>query len=292
MTENRSRRISTFGSRITSLISVALVLVLLGLAGMMFIAGRNLTDNVRRNLGFTIKMERECSADHINALRRALLADAAVGQLEFSSADDILAQESRLLGEDIAALLDGGNPYAAEFEVKVNPLYARTDSLNVISARYASSPGVSEIVTESAVIEGVDSTLRRVSAVVAVVALVLLIVSVVLINNTISLSIYGRRFVIHTMKLVGATGAFIRRPFLIAGLVNGLIAGLLAAGVLIGVRFWAVSFDAGLVEALPWMGVGAIAAAVVLLGMFICVTTAAFATNRYLRASYDEMFLK
>lgn len=292
MTEKRSRRISTFGSRITSLISVALVLVLLGLAGLMFVAGRNLTDNVRRNLGFTVKMERECTPDDTNALKRALMADAAVERLTFSSAEDILAQESELLGEDIAALLDGGNPYAAEFDVRVKPLYARTDSMAVLTARYASRPGVSEIVTESAVIEGVDSTLRRVSAVTAVVALVLLVVSVVLINNTISLSIYGRRFVIHTMKLVGATGAFIRRPFLRAGLVNGLIAGVLAAGALVGARFWAVSADAGLADALPWTAVAVIGAGVVLLGMFICVTTAAFATNRYLKASYDEMFLK
>ena len=97
MTEKRSRRISTFGSRITSLISVALVLVLLGLAGLMFVAGRNLTDNVRRNLGFTVKMERECTPDDTNALKRALMADAAVERLTFSSAEDILAQESELL---------------------------------------------------------------------------------------------------------------------------------------------------------------------------------------------------
>lgn len=291
MRDKKTRRISTLGSRITSLISVALVLVLLGLAVLLGVAGKNLTDDLRRNLGFYIKMERECPESQINILKQSLLASAAVNTVTFSSAEDILAQETEYLGEDVGAQLDA-NPYSAEFEVKVNPAYAVPDSIAALVQRYQAAQGVHEIITESAVIEGVDSTLRRIGAVLLVVAAIMLVVSTALINNTISLSIYARRFVIHTMKLVGATGGFIRRPFILAGLGSGLTAGLIATGFLAGCRIYAGTCDPMIDSALPWKWVAAVGVAVTLLGAIICVLTAFFATNRYLRASYDEMFLK
>ena len=149
-----------------------------------------------------------------------------------------------------------------------------------------------EVVTESAVIEGVDSMLKRVGAVLLIVAAILLAVSVALINNTISLSIYARRFVIHTMKLVGATGGFIRRPFVMSGMVSGLIAGLAASAFLCGIRFYVERLDTAIARTLPWEWVALVCVLLTLLGMSICVITAAVATNRYIRASYDEMFLK
>lgn len=291
MADKRSRRISTFGSRITSLVSVALVLVLLGVAALMGVAGKNLTDDVRRNLGFVIKMERDVPEASVNQLKQALLASDAVEVLTYNSADDILAQESEYLGEDVSSLLDA-NPYASEFDIKVRPAYASPDSIAALVDMYDSYQGVSEVVTESAVIEGVDSTLRRVGAILLAVAIVLLAVSIALINNTISLSIYARRFVIHTMKLVGATGGFIRRPFLLAGMVNGLFAGMAATLLLVGARFYISSLDPLLEAALPWACVAVVCAALVVIGTLICVLTAAFATNRYIRSSYDEMFLK
>lgn len=291
MADKKSRRISTLGSRLTSLVSVALVLILLGLAVLMGVAGKSLTDDLRRSLGFVIKMERDCPAEYINTLKQELTDMPAVGVFTFLSADDIMEEESMYLGEDIAALVDA-NPYSPEFDIKVKPDYSSPDSIAAIGARLEQYSGVSEVVTESAVIEGVDSTLRRLSAVLLCVAAVLAVVSVTLINNTISLSIYSRRFVIHTMKLVGATAAFIRRPFLLAGAMNGLFAGLAASAVLIGLRCYVSSLDRMLGQALGWGVVVLVCVAVTLLGIAICVLTALFATNRYLKASYDEMFLK
>lgn len=291
MTDRKSRRISTFSSRITSLVSVALVLVLLGIAALMGIAGKNLTDNLRRDLGFFVKMERECPEAQINIMKQSLLSSPAINTVTYSSAEDILSQESEYIGEEIGAMLDV-NPYSPEFEVKVNPAYASPDSIRMLTERYENAAGVQEIITESAVIEGVDSTLRRISTILLIVAAILLAVSVALINNTVSLSIYGRRFVIHTMKLVGATGAFIRRPFILAGLTNGLTAGALASAFLIGTRIYAGTLDPLIGQALPWLYVAAICVALVAAGAAICILTARFATNRYIKASYDEMFLK
>lgn len=291
MADRKSRRISTLGSRLSSLASVALVLILIGVAALTGIAGRNLTDEVRRHLGFTVKMERDCPSRDIDRLKKALLESGAVDVLTFNSADDILAAESAYLGEDIISIIDE-NPYSAELDVRVRPAYSTPDSIAALVERYGRAQGVAEVITESAVIEGVDATLKRVGLVLVAVAAVLLAVSVALIHNTISLSIYARRFVIHTMKLVGATGAFIRRPFIRAAIAGGACAGLVASAVLCGMRVYASTLDPLLDAALPWLAVGLTCAALVLLGALICGLTATFATNRYLRSSYDSMFLK
>lgn len=291
MADSKFRRISTLGSRFTSLVSVALVLVLLGLAAMLAVAGANLTDSLRRNLGFVIKMERGCPESAINTVKQALLANKAIERISFESADQIMQHESEYLGEDLTALLDA-NPYAAEFDIKVRPRYSAPDSIAALSDFFGDLPSVDEIVTESAVIEGIDTTLRRSSLILLGLAGVLLAVSLTLINNAVSLSIYSRRFVIHTMKLVGATRSFIRRPFLRASTVNGIIAGGVASCLICALRFYAGSLDPAIDTALGWPQTATICIILVALGAAICLLTALFATNRYLRASYDEMFLK
>ncbi len=291
MANRRSRRISTLGSRLSSLASVALVLVLLGVAALCGVAGRNLNEEVRRNLGFTIKMERDCASRDIDLLKKSLLDSGVVELLTFSSAEDILKEESEYLGEDISATIDE-NPYSAELDVRVRSSYSSPDSIALLAERYKNARGVEEIITESSVIEGVDSTLRRVGLILVLLAAVLMFISVALIHNTISLSIYARRFVIHTMKLVGATGAFIRRPFIQSAAFGGCISGVVAAGFLALLRAYGSSLDPLFGEALPWSSVIAVGILLAITGGLICLITAVIATNRYLRASYDQMFLK
>ncbi len=291
MSKRRSKRISTLGARLTSMVSVALVLVLLGLAAMIGLAGATIQDEVKRNIGFVAVMDKECTAEQLNAMKTCLLSQPAVKSFAFSSAEDILASESEYMGQDIAAIADG-NPYSSEFDVKVRPAYASADSIASFAAFIADMPGVQEVNSESTVIEGIDTTVRRVTMVLSVMALVLLVVAVALIGNTVSLSVYGRRFIIHTMKLVGATPGFIRRPFVVAGLRDGFIAGLLASAVIVAFRYYAPRVDPIAHELVSWQLVAIVCAAMVLAGAIISSLTALVAANRYLRASYDEMFLK
>ncbi len=216
MAKKRSQHISILGSRITSVVSVALVLVLLGVAALMTSAARKATDNVRRNMGFTIKMERGMGADEINNMKKRLAKAAYVESFVYASPDEILAQESEIIGEDIMALVDE-NPYGAEFDVKVRPQWAHSDSIASIALSVGSAKGVEDVLTDTGVIDSVNRNISRLTWIMLAVAAALLAISFVLINNTVSLAVYSRRFVIHTMRLVGATGAFIRRPFLKAG---------------------------------------------------------------------------
>ncbi len=291
MSKSRSKRISTLGSRLTSIVSVSLVLVLLGLAAMIAIAGTRLQDEVRRNLGFVVIMEKECSYEQTNAVKTCLLSQPGIENFAFSSADDILAHESEYMGQDIAEI-SGGNPYSSEFDVKLRPAYAYTDSVAALSAIIADMPGVSEVTGESAVIEGVDAMMRRSTIMLGILALLLLVVAIALIGNTVSLSVYGRRFIIHTMKLVGATPGFIRRPFIVAGLRDGAIAGIVATGICVGLWYYATHLDAMAGELILWQDLAITGTAMVILGAALTSLTALIASNRYLKASYNEMFLK
>ena len=153
-------------------------------------------------------------------------------------------------------------------------------------------PGVAEVNSETAVIEGVDAMVERTTIVLSGLALLLLIVSIALIGNTVSLSIYGRRFIIHTMKLVGATPGFIRRPFVLAGMRDGFLAGVGASTVILALRYYVPQLEPMCAELLSWESTAAICAGMVIIGSAITALTALVASNRYLRASYDEMFLK
>lgn len=289
MSNKRKPEISTLGSQVTSVISVALVLLILGILGMGMQASSFFSDNVRSNLGMVVKLSPSASEADIARVKDTVSVTAGVASYAFSSPESILAEESRLMGEDLADLLDE-NPFGAEFDVKVKPAYANGDSIGMMAAALSLDFAVDEVVSQTEVADNVNNVLNRLSVVLIAIGLAMLIISFVLINNTVSLAVYSRRFVIHTMKLVGATGAFIRRPFVLAGVATGLAAAMVAIALLSLLRVYAASFDPVVDECLGWNVMGWIFAAIVLAGIAICAVAATVATNRYLRIHYDDMF--
>ena len=286
-----SRRISTLGSRFTSMISVCLVLLLLGIGAMAGLIGNGIAGEVRRNVGFVVKLERDCSDDNIRAIATALESHPAVASAEFLSADSILAEESKFLGESLSDDVDE-NPFFPEFNVNLEAGATAPDSVAAITAYFESIEGVGEIVSENAVIEGVDKALRRTGTFALIGAAALLMVAIALINNTVSLSIYSRRNTIHTMKLVGATRGFIRAPFVRSAALNGLVAGVIASGLLASLRIYAATFDPIVGASLPWVEMAILFLGLLAIGTALCALTAAFAINRHLNSSYEDLFLK
>lgn len=291
MKRKKTARISTFGSRITSIISVALVLTIVGILAMTLDASSRVGQDIRSNIGFVVKVNRDATDVDVNRLDKQLRAAAYVSECVYTSADSILAQESRLIGERIDSLLDE-NPFGAEFDVKVREQWANSDSINMIAGRLEFNPVVDEVVCQTSVVDDINSALGRFTLILAAIAVALLAISFVLINNTVSLAVYSRRFIIHTMKLVGATGAFIRRPFLLAGLATGAVSSVIAIGMLAGARAYLGTLDVVFDQVLPWAGMWWVALLLAVAGPLICLAASAVATNRYLRADYDDMFMK
>ena len=290
MNDRRRRRLfSTAGAKITSTVSVALVLFVLGLLAVAALVTRKVADTVRESVGFDIVMTDSASAADIEALRSDVSGKPFALKVVTHGAEESAARWREETGEDVTDVL-GLNPFSAELEVKVHAQWASADSLKRIVAYYEGRSGVDAVSVHTDMIDAVNANIMTVFKVLGAIAIALLIISFVLINNTIRLSIYSRRFTIHTMKLVGSTGAFIRRPFLIGGVWQGLAAGIVATLMLWGLISGAVSVETQLdgyvttVEILL-AGVGMIAA-----GILICLLASIMSTNRYLRLSYDEMF--
>ena len=243
MAHNKAtRRISTLGSRFTSMISVCLVLLLLGIGAMAGLLGKGVAGEVRRNVGFVVKLERECPDDVCEKLEKQLRNCPAIASVDFLNADSILAQEKEYLGENLLTDLDE-NPFSPEFNVNLHPGATSPDSVAALTSYFESLDGVEEVVSENAVIAGVDNALRRIGTFSLIGAIALLFVAIALINNTVSLSIYSRRHTIHTMKLVGATRGFIRAPFIRSAAINGFAAGIAASALLAAIRIYAATFD-------------------------------------------------
>lgn len=286
----KTKKISTFGSRATSVVSVALVLVLLGLMAMGGLMARALSQQVRQNLGFVIKMDLEATPAQVDALSARLADDAGIESATWLSPADILAQERALMGDSLASELDF-NPFQGEFEIRFKPSHANVDSMAGKTEILAALPGVDEVVTQAAVARGVERTFGRIGRILGIAAAILLFISIALINNTVSLSIYSRRFLVHTMRLVGATSPFIRAPFVRAGVVNGLCAGVMASAVLLFVRAYGAGFDPLIESALSWRTMVLLCVALWAVGALLCAATAWVSVTRFLRSSYDDLFL-
>ncbi len=291
MGKKKHSLLSTLASRVTAMISVAMVLTVLGILALTAVAAHGLTGTLRSEMGFVAVMAEDATAQQINAIKKMFSSDSRVASVSYSSPEQVLARWQQIMGDgDDPVELLGANPFCPEIEVRVKPQYASAQNITALTSRLTSQPGIADIRVQADVIENVNSTITRAGWIMGAIALALLIVSVVLINNTIRLSIYSRRFIINTMKLVGATGGFIRRPFVSASIVNGLLSGIIAITLLSALCGYAFTVEPGLSALISWQWYAAVAAAIIAAGMLICGFSALVATNRYLRIGYDQMF--
>lgn len=279
----------SFGKHLTSTVSVGMVLLILGIVGCAAFAAGNITRHIRENLGFNMVMKMDADLTRINDMKKRLTASDFVASYDYMSPEEILEQENAYLGSDVEELL-GTNPYQPEFNVKVKAQYASVDSLDKIIVPLRNIDSVEEITVHTEMVESVNSNIGTLSLVLIALAGALLVISFVLINNTVRLTIYSARFLLHTMQLVGATNAFIRRPIIIGNILNGILAAVVAILLLCLLRVYAVSIDPDLALALPWSDLIYVFLGVVAGGIIICGTASWIATNKYLRQSYDDMF--
>lgn len=285
----RQSGISTYTKQITSTVSVALVLLILGIIAALSIATHSITGEIREKVGFTVVMREDISPAAIDRFKQLFTSATYVGSYTYTSADDNLRRWEEENGEDVMNIL-GVNPFSAEFDVRVKPAYASTDSIAPIASIIGNAPEVDEVVMNADMIDGIDRNMKMMSMILMLVAAALLAISFVLINNTVRLTVYSRRFLIHTMRLVGATPSFIRRPFITSNIVHGIVASIIASLLLTALLFYARSIDAAVGIAVPWEKMAWVFAAMLVAGIVICATAAMLAANKYLRLSYDDMF--
>lgn len=289
MEKRPNKGISTFSAQITATISVALVLLLIGIIAMLGIAAHSITRNIKENIGFDIVLTDTATDAEVNQLKSKWTASPYTASVRYYSKEDALMNWEEETGENLMDVL-GINPFSGELEVKVKADYASSDSINKIITPLKSLPYVHEVNVHTELVDSINRNINSISLILIIITCALLFISFALINNTVRLTVYSRRFIIHTMKLVGATGSFIRRPFINANVVSGIISALIASAILAGTLYYLQGIDSGIASAITWPQAACVFAGILIIGIVICAVAALFATNKYLRLDYDDMF--
>ena len=283
-------KISYWAAHLTTTVSVTLVLLILGIITFISLSSEKETRAIKEKLEVNLVMADSVSDAYASSVANLLLDAPFAIQPGYISKQQALKDWHAETGEDLETLF-GVNPLSPEVFFRIKADYSSPDSLSNIKSRLAEIPGVAEVVMpDSEMVEDMNQNIRSLAIILGLVALVMVIISFVLINNTVHLSIYARRFTIHTMQLVGATNGFIKRPFITNNLLAGFIAGLLASAIL------AISLAAAphmgwndVAHYISWGLFACIAGGMIVAGPFICGIAAALATSKYLNKDYDQL---
>ena len=289
MAENKKvSSVSFFNSRLTSVISISLVLFLLGLILLIGMLGNKLSVYVKENLSFSIVLKDNQKETEIKKMQKSLDLPF-IKSTEYISKEQAAKELEEELGENPEIFL-GFNPLQASIEVKLHSEYANPDSLQVIEKKIRNYTSVSELLYRKDMMEIVHNNMKRLGLILLTLAAVLMIISFVLISNTIRLLIYSKRFLIHTMKLVGATSGFIRRPFVKYNIVSGIFASILAILMLTGALYYLQNELKGFIQILDMQTLLLVYVAVFALGIVLSVIATIFAVNKYLRMGVDKLY--
>ena len=290
MAKKRNKARSRHSLQVVTLcISTAMVLMLIGMVVLTGFTSRNLSSYVKENLTITMILQPDMNTEESSALCQRIRNLHYINSLNFISKEQALKEGTRELGANPAEFA-GENPFTGEIEVQLKANYANNDSIRNIVQQLRTYRGVSDITYPQSLVESVNQTLGKISLVLLVIAVLLTIVSFSLINNTIRLSIYARRFSIHTMKLVGASWNFIRAPFLRRAVLEGLVSALLAIAVLgVGICFL-YDYEPEITKVLSWDALVITAFVMLAFGVIIATFCSWLSVNTFLRMKAGDLY--
>lgn len=274
---------------VTSGISITLVLILIGMIVMSLLTAHNLSTYVKENINFSIYVDPDMKEADIIKMQAQLKKEPFVKELKYISAQQALTEQTRELGIDPAEFL-GYNPYTPMIEVKLTAPYANTDSLRTIETKIKRRAQIAEVTYQKELIQSVNRNIRFIALIMTGLAVLFGIISFVLISNTMRLAVYSKRFLIHTMRLVGASWGFICRPFVMRCIGMGLLAGIIASILLIASVWWIISYEPGMVEILTPKVLIMVCGSVLASGIIITGLSALFSINSFLRMKGNQMF--
>ena len=274
-----------------SMMSIALVLFLLGVFALLMMHAQKLSNHIRENIGFEIIMNSNVKESNILKLQKELDAMPAVKSTEYITKDEAMRRLSEDLGEDFMQWLGNEeNPLLPSIDVRFNAAWANNDSIMVIQNQLRKNPDIKEIYYQKSLVGVINQNVRRIGIALIAASLILLIIAITLIRNTIRLSIYSKRFLVRSMQLVGATPAYIRRPFIRSGITQGFF-GALLADLLLALLLY------GLNQRLPELAlvqdykiVGGILVGIICLGILLGGLSTRLALRKYLHADIDRLY--
>lgn len=287
--DNRNVARRFLHSYLSSLISITLVLVLAGTGGLVVVNASGMKDYFKENLKLSVIFDTNISEESAKTLTDVIAAKPFVKSSKYVSKEEGTQEMMTILGEDFLEVFDL-NPVPISADVHVKSDYVHPDSLQMIEAEIMLNPGIREVVWEESLIEIVNKNLEKIAVVLFVFISLLLFISFFLINNTVRLNVFSKRFTIYTMKLVGAKRSFIIKPFLKDGAVQGLISGILAVGILSGILYFVQRDFKQMYDLLDPVLVISLFAGVVISGIILCLISTWIVLNKVLSLPVDDLY--
>lgn len=274
---------------LSTVISISLVLLLVGIASLLLVNARAVSDYFKENMRISVMMKQNVGEKAAKDFLLDLGSERFIKSTEFISVEQGEKEMAEMLGEDFLDVFES-SPIPVSIDVTLKADYVSADSLEVVKKEIAASPLVDEVVYQPSLVEALNANLSRISLVLGIFIALLLFVSFVLINNTIRLNVYARRFTIHTMKLVGATRAFIRAPFLLQSVFQGVFSAMIAILGLIGLLFFVRNEIAQLFEIFSLDLLLVVIGIVMVSGIVICLVSTYFVVNKLISLDKGDLY--
>lgn len=285
----RKNRHNFFNMYFTTTISITLVLFLVGLVCAIFLCANSISEELKEKVSLSLVLNDSVGQPEVERISRMLTVGDYAKSVTYVSKEEALQEYITELGEDPALFL-GYNPLLASLEVSLNADYAHVDSIQMIETKLRPFTGIKRVIYHQELINAIDKNVRIISWILSAFAVLMLVFSLVLINNTIRLSVYSKRFIIHTMRLVGATPWFIRAPFVRKHMLVGLIASLLALGLLFGTGYY-LRQELGIAfVSVDYMSLGILAVGLIAVGLLITFFSSYWAVGKYIRLKTDDLY--
>ena len=287
--ENKIMRRRLANAYLSSVISISLVLLLVGVASMLLVNARSVSDYFKENMQVSVLMKDSVPEEKAISFSESLLEERYIKTATFISKEQGEMELAELLGEDFVDIFET-SPIPASVEITLDADYVSSDSLEVVKAEISRSPLVAEVNYQGSLVDALNANLSKISLILAFFIGLMLFISYVLINNTVRLNVYARRFTIHTMQLVGATRSFIRTPFLIQSAFQGIFSAFIAIMALIAILFFLRNGFEQLFEIFRLDLLLLVMGIVVASGLVICVTSTYFVVKKLVSLKKAELY--
>tara|TARA_R110000868_G_scaffold403979_3_gene681739 strand:+ start:1192 stop:2067 length:876 start_codon:yes stop_codon:yes gene_type:complete len=287
--EKQQQQVKVKTSYTSTIISISLVLFMLGLLGVILLNAKQISDHVKENIGFSLYLNDNLSEKELQNLQKTLEEKDYASRIDYTDKESAAELMKQDLGEDFVEFL-GYNPLQASIDLYLKAEFAENASISLIEKELKKFPAVKEVVYQKDLLSEVNANIQKIGIVLFGFSLLLLIIVIALINNTIRLAIYSKRFLIKTMQLVGATGGFIRRPFVFRGVLNGFFSALIALLLLSGVLYSLFNNIPEFFELQNFNVYVILFAAVIILGILISWISTSLAVRRFLRMQSSDLF--
>jgi cell division transport system permease protein len=276
---------------ISTIFSISLVLVMVGLLGLIVLHGKNLSNFVKENIVLNVVIKENAGDNEIFTLQSNLEKNESIKSTQFISKESAAKNLSNDLGEDFVKFL-GYNPLSASIDVYLKADFANKERIQKLVAKLKKKEIVKDVIYQESLIDMVNENLKSISLVIIAFGFTLLLIAIALINNTIRLAMYSQRFIIRSMQLVGATKSFIRKPYIVSGMIHGLMGGIVAILLLLSTLYIAKTEMPELAMLQNYVEFGFLFAAIILMGIIISILSTYFAVNKYLNQHIDDLYKK